>query len=190
MNSQINETHNSISISPMVLYYITNFLTSLGNPNACFDYISGFMNIDIDPITKGEILRTLKMINEDNWPSNNVNIMGFISTILLFLYRQTNSNKVDQIIAECIEDVEEYKSIGLFTEKKYLKMCCYLIKFANIHTSIQKIKMGNNVPIVAWDNQFLNIKFPIYYDDLYTETPIYYDDPQYWIIKGVEDVLV
>jgi hypothetical protein len=128
------------------------------------------------------------MLHDEKWVTHDAEVIGILAGILVFLYKECPTHRITSIITDSLEDVEEYKSIGMFTETTYLKHCRYLIRFALIHEELQKIDISNLKPISSWVDMkgktMLSIKFPIYYDD------IYYDDPQYWNIKAVEQILV
>jgi hypothetical protein len=144
--------------------------------------------LEYDKTTIQKVLLAFKMLHDEKWVTHDVEVMGILAGILVFLYKECPDKRINGIISDSLEDVEDYKSIGLFTEKTYMKHCRYLINFAVIHQELQKLDISNVKPISSWVNvggkTMIHLKFPIYYDD------IYYDDPQYWNIKGVEEVLV
>lgn len=189
MNTVINETKNTISVSPMVLSYIKNMIEIPGKYHLLTNAITNCLELlDVDINTRERILLTIKMLDDEKWVTNDAKIMGFVAGALVFLYKNLPYQKITEIIADSLEDVEECKKYGIFTEKQYLIQCRNLIKFAFLHQDIRKLNIDTINAIATWENndgkKMLNLKFPIYFDD------ICYDDPQYWNIKGVEEILV
>lgn len=189
MNATINQAKKSITLSPLVLSYMKNMIDIPGKEVLLTKSITKILELlNYDKTTTQKVLLTFKMLNDERWVTHDEEVMGILAGILVFLYKECPTNRITGIITDSLEDVEEYKSIGMFTEKTYMKHCRYLIKFAIIHQELQKFDIQTIKPVSSWvkngEKSMLNIKFPIYYDD------IYYDDPQYWNIKGVEELVV
>ena len=188
MNATIDETKKSITLTPLVLCYIKNMIDIPGKSDLFIKSITKVLELlELDKMTSQKVLLAFKTLDDEKWVSHDAKVMGILAGILVFLYKQIPASRINGIISDALEDVEEYKSIGMFTENTYLKHCRYLINFAVIHQELQKLSIENIKPISSWvktgKKDMLNIKFPVYYDD------IYYDDPQYWNIKGVEELL-
>jgi len=188
MNATIDHAKKSITLSPLVLSYMKNMIDIPGISALLIKSITMILELmNCDKTTTQKVLLAFKMINDEKWVTHDAKVMGILAGILVLLYKECPSDRTTRIITDSLEDVEDYKSIGMFTENTYMKHCRYLIKFAIIHQELQKFDFQNIKPISSWvkngDKMMLNIKFPIYYDN------IYYDDPQYWNIKGVEELL-
>jgi len=189
MNAIIDNTKQSITLTPLVLSYMKNMIDIPGKAELLTNTITNIVELmNYDKITCQKVLLAFKMLDDEKWVTHDAQVIGILAAILVFLYKQCPVSRITSIITDALEDVEEYKSIGIFTETTYLKHCRYLIRFALIHEELQKIHIYNIKPISTWVNHgkktMLHFKFPIYYDD------IYYDTPQYWNIKGVEEILV
>lgn len=188
MNATIDQTKKSITLSPLVLSYMKNMINIPGIESLLIKSITMILELlNCNKTTTQKVLLAFKMINDEKWVTHDAEVMGILAGILVLLYKECPSDRMTRIITDSLEDVEDYKSIGMFTENTYMKHCRYLIKFAIIHQELQKFDFQNIKPISSWvkngDKMMINIKFPIYYDD------IYYDDPQYWNIKGVEQLV-
>jgi hypothetical protein len=189
MNAIIDQTKQSITLTPLVLSYMKNMIDIPGKAELLMKSITNIVELmNYDKITCQKVLLAFKMLDDEKWVTRDAQVIGILAAILVFLYKQCPANRMTGIIADSLEDVEEYKSIGIFTENTYMKHCRYLIRFALIHQELQKFDIYNIKPISTWVNDgkktMLNIKFPIYYDD------IYYDDPQYWNIKAVQELVL
>ena len=189
MNAIIDKTKQSITLTPLVLSYMKSMIDIPGKAELLMKSITNIVELmNYDKITCQKVLLAFKMLHDEKWVTRDAQVIGILAAILVFLYKQCPANRMTGIIADSLEDVEEYKSIGIFTENTYMKHCRYLIRFALIHQELQKFDIYNIKPISTWVNDgkktMLNIKFPIYYGN------IYYDDPQYWNIKGVEQILL
>ena len=189
MNAIIDQTKQSITLTPLVLSYMKNIIDIPGNTELLTKTITNIVELmNYDKTTSQKVLLAFKMLHHEKWVTHDAEIIGIIAAILVFLYKQCPTHRITSIITDSLEDVEEYKSIGIFTETTYLKHCRYLIRFALIHDQLQNFDIFNLKPISCWldikGKTMLSIKFPIYYDD------IYYDDPQYWNIKAVEELVV
>jgi hypothetical protein len=189
MNATIDETKKSITLTPLVLCYMKNMIDIPGKTELLMKTFTKILELlEYDKMTSQKVLLAFKMLDDEKWVTHDAEVMGILGGILVFLYKECPSKRINGIISDALEDVEEYKSIGMFTEKTYMKHCRYLINFAVIHQELQKLDISNVKPISSWVNDgkktMLHLKFPIYYDD------IYYDDPQYWNIKGVEELVV
>jgi hypothetical protein len=189
MNAIIDKTKQSITLSPLVLCYMKNMIDFPGKEVLLMKSITKILELfNYDKTTNQKVLLAFKMLSDEKWVTHDAQVMGILSTILVLLYKECPANRMTGIITDSLEDVEEYKSIGMFTEKTYMKHCRYLIRFALIHQELQKFDIQTVKPVSSWvkngEKSMLNIKFPIYYGN------IYYDDTQYWNIKGVEEILV
>ena len=189
MNAIIDQTKQSITLTPLVLSYMKNIIDIPGNTELLTKTITNIVELmNYDKTTCQKVLLAFKMLHHEKWVTHDAEIIGIIAAILVFLYKQCPTHRITSIITDSLEDVEEYKSIGIFTETTYLKHCRYLIRFALIHDQLQNFDILNLKPISCWldikGKTMLSIKFPIYYDE------IYYDDPQYWNIKAVEELVV
>jgi hypothetical protein len=193
MNAIIDKTKQSITLTPLVLSYMKNMIDIPGKAELLTNTITNIVELmNYDKITCQKVLLAFKMLHDEKWVTHDAQVIGILAAILVFLYKQCPVSRITSIITDALEDVEEYKSIGIFTETTYLKHCRYLIRFALIHEELQKIHIYNIKPISTWVNHgkktMLNIKFPIYYDDIYYD--IYYDTPQYWNIKAVQELVL
>jgi hypothetical protein len=189
MNAIIDQTKKSITLTPLVLSYMKNMIDIPGKSQLLTNTITNIVELmNYDKTTCQKVLLAFKMLHDEKWVTHDAQVIGILAAILVFLYKQCPTHRITSIITDSLEDVEEYKSIGIFTETTYLKHCRYFIRFALIHDQLQNFDIQNVKPLSSWvmngDKYILNIKFPIYYHD------IYYDDPLYWNIKAVEELLV
>ena len=139
MNATIDQAKKSITLSPLVLSYMKNMIDIPGKEVLLMKSITKILELlNYDKTTTQKVLLAFKMLNDERWVTHDAEVMGILAGILVFLYKECPANRMTGIITDSLEDVEEYKSIGMFTEKTYMKHCRYLIKFSIIHQELQK----------------------------------------------------
>lgn len=189
MNATIDNTLKTITLTPLVLSYMKTMIVGPDNNEPFMKFIRYYLNDnDVDKITSQKVILAFKTLNDEKWVSHDANVMGFLASILIMAFKLIPSSRINQIITDSLEDIEDCKSLGIFTEKTYLKHCRYLIHFAVIHQNIQQFHIDEMTPKSSWILQsrsnLLHLKFPVYFND------IYHDDPLYNHIRSVEQLIM
>ena len=189
MNASIDNTLKTVTLTPLVLSYMKTMIIGPENNDSFIKFIREYLNdIDVDKLTSQKVILAFKMLDDEKWVSHDADVMGHLASILIMAFKLIPSSRINQIITDSLEDIEDCKSLGIFTEKTYLKNCRYLIHFAIIHQKINEFHLDDMRPKSSWILQsrsnLLHLKFPVYFND------IYHDDPLYDHIRSVEQLIM